>query len=266
LSIFSLTSRIPLPCKFTFDASRLDFYLPVVGVFTAIINIAVFELFYFLTYDRLLGVLFVILVQYLCFNLFHLDGLADTADAFLGTVDREKTHAILKDSRVGTYGLFAGSMALIVKVCLLYRLPLDVTTFACVVFIYPICGRFAAALIPCMSLPAKPDGLGALAKGSRVWRCVLGTLIALIPVLVVSALLQFCLSNGQDDTLAKKFICFLVFSVIDMFCAAVLSALFYSYIYKKRLGGYTGDALGAAIETGEALFLLFALIEQTARL
>jgi adenosylcobinamide-GDP ribazoletransferase len=37
-----------------------------------------------------------------------------------------------------------------------------------------------------------------------------------------------------------------------------LSAVFYAGIYGKALGGYTGDALGAAIETGEAVYLLLA--------
>ena len=110
LSTFSLVSRIPVRGKFVFDTSRMDFHFPLVGVFPALIQLLLFGGLSLLWDNPRLTVIIVIITQYLCFNLFHLDGLMDTADAFLGTVDREKRQAILKDSRTGVYGFFATVM------------------------------------------------------------------------------------------------------------------------------------------------------------
>ncbi|MDR2659914.1 MAG: adenosylcobinamide-GDP ribazoletransferase [Spirochaetaceae bacterium] len=262
LSVFCFVSRIPVKIRFKFDVSRMDFYLPLVGIFPAFLGLAVYFLSLRLSDMCLFSAAAAIFVQYLGFNLFHLDGLADTADAFLGSVSREKRFAILKDSRIGVYGLFAGFSALIFKLLLLYGLlrksndvffnfPLSVFS----IFIYPVSGRFSAALIPCMSPPAKPEGLGALAAGSNAFRAFAGTVTAL---LIYSAV---CLAAAYVFTgiLAFNVFFILIFFAIPLF-AGLLSALFYARIYRRALGGYSGDALGASIETGEIICLLFTVI------
>ena len=132
-STLSLVSRIPVRVKFVFDTSRMDFYFPLVGVFPALIQLLLFGGLSLLWDNPALTVIIVIITQYLCFNLLHLDGLMDTADAFLGTVDREKRQAILKDSSTGVYGFFAGFAALTLKIELLSGL-------------FPLVFRFPAAL------------------------------------------------------------------------------------------------------------------------
>jgi adenosylcobinamide-GDP ribazoletransferase len=241
----------------------MDFYLPLVGFIVALIQIAVYEIFYFLTASSILAVVFVILVQYLCFNLFHLDGLADTADAFLGTVDKEKTFAILKDSRVGTYGLFAGIMILMLKIALLYNLMKNGNSRTIFVWVYPIAGRLAASLLPAIALPAKESGLGALAKQSRLWRACAGCITAsLLYLFVVSAFfwIKATISIYEYSLPCRTLLASSGIALLLSFAAAFLSASFYAVTHTKRIGGYTGDALGAAIETGEALFLLMLVV------
>ena len=122
LSTLSIVSRIPVKVKFTFDPSRMDYYLPVTGVCPALVGLLVFGGCSLLWDNPLLTGIIVIIAQYCCFNLFHLDGLMDTADAFLGSVDKEKRQAILKDSRIGVYGFFAGTAVLALKTALLCAL------------------------------------------------------------------------------------------------------------------------------------------------
>jgi adenosylcobinamide-GDP ribazoletransferase len=268
LSVFSLVSRIPVPIKFKskfkFDASRIDFYLPVVGVFASIITLASAELFYCLSHNRLLAVLCALAAQYFCFNLFHLDGLIDTADAFLGTVDGDKTQRILKDSRMGTYGFFAGALSLAIKAALVYIL------FGAewpgggagryLFFIWPVAGRFAASIIPSVSLPAKKDGLGSLAKGASLGRSIAGCLVSCLVLFIGIYLFEYFITNTFSNFDFFMYAAFAALFIIILFIAAFITALFYSSVYKKRLGGYTGDALGAATESGEILFLLLLLV------
>jgi adenosylcobinamide-GDP ribazoletransferase len=255
----------------------MDFYLPVTGIFASIITLVSVEFFYFLLHNTLPAVLCALLVQYLCFNLFHLDGLIDTADAFLGTVDRDKTHAILKDSRMGTYGFFAGTMTLALKTILLFNGAMgafhpafasewavftqEVGAGVYLFFLYPVAGRFAAALIPALSKPARTDGLGALAKDSSILRSIAGALVSCAVLFLCICLFKKLTGNIFPYHDFRGFVLFAAIPcVIITFIAAFASALFYSFVYKKRLGGYTGDALGAAVETAEAVYLLFAVI------
>jgi adenosylcobinamide-GDP ribazoletransferase len=227
----------------------MDFFLPITGLFPAVLGFASYFAALRITGLTEFAAAAALFVQYMGYNLFHLDGLADTADAFLGSVSREKRFAVLKDSRIGVYGLFAGISAPAFKFLLLCGLlngaenPLT----RLIVFIYPLGGRFAAALVSCITVPARQDGLGALAGSSRTVFAVAGVLAA------------FLIWTG---------LCFAVFGFSGLpliVCAAaliagILSAVFYARIYYKGLGGFTGDALGASIETGEAASLFFTAI------
>jgi adenosylcobinamide-GDP ribazoletransferase len=236
----------------------MDFYIPVTGLFPTLLVAASYFAALYLSGLKLFAVAAAIFVQYLGFNLFHLDGLSDTADAFLGSQSREKRFAILKDSRIGVYGLFAGISAPAFKVLLLYGVLGGVNGTALtdmLVFIYPVSGRFGAALIPCMTGPAKPEGLGALAAGSRARRTLAGMSIALLAGLALGiAAAAFTETAGLWNP--SVIIPYFVLPSL----AGLLSAVFYARLYDKALGGYSGDALGAAIETGEALCLLFTAI------
>jgi adenosylcobinamide-GDP ribazoletransferase len=259
-STFSLVSRIPVRVKFAFDTSRMDFWFPVVGVFPALIHLLLFGGLSLLWNNPPLAVIIVIITQYLCFNLFHLDGLMDTADAFLGTVDREKRQAILKDSRTGVYGFFAGFSALALKISLLSGLLPLVFRFPAVLSAYPVCGRFAASLVPCMVKPVNPGSLGGLSRESTPVRAALGALAGLL----LLALLAWGLAHAVAlwvplfDTaiLGTLPLPALLILAIAFLLLAPLAALFYARLYGKSLGGYSGDALGATTETGEILYLL----------
>jgi adenosylcobinamide-GDP ribazoletransferase len=252
LSTLALVSRIKVKLPSSFDTSRMDFYLPVTGVFPAILG----ALFFWLGYRFIDGgpvtVILVLIVQYLGFNLFHLDGLADTADAFLGTFDREKRIAILKDSRLGVYGFFAAFFLLALKIALLQELRPLILRFPAAVLAYPISGRLSAVLIPAITAPMSPRGLGALAKDSRLGRALAGALaaLALWAALVYGAIGLSAFLGGQAPAPGSGGLALWGLPLVSPLVSLALAAL-----YRKHLGGYTGDALGAAVELGELLHL-----------
>ncbi|MDR2398703.1 MAG: adenosylcobinamide-GDP ribazoletransferase [Spirochaetaceae bacterium] len=254
-STLSLVSRFPIKRgKEHFDLSRADFYLPITGVFPALGGMAVLGAGSLFTGSPVLAVILALIAQYLAFNLFHLDGLMDTADAFLGSFDREKRFAVLKDSRIGVYGFFAGVAVLSLKAGLLYALFPYLVYFPAPLLAYPISGRFSAALIPGLTTPAKPGGLGAMVKESRPLRAFLGLLMSLVlwMALVWGISALFIL---EDHRYALSGI-LLGVSV----GASPLVSVFLARLYRKHLGGYTGDALGAAVELAEILHLTMALV------
>ena len=270
-STLSIVSRIPVLWRFKFDSSRMDFYLPVVGICAALPGLLIFagaSLAFNVSGAAVpagipaLTAALILLVQYLGFNLFHLDGLMDTADAFLGSVDREKRLAILKDSRTGVYGFFAGFAALSIKAILLYALFPFAHDFPALVFAWPIWGRFSSALIPCMSKPLNPGGLGALTKDARPFRSFGGAVFALL----IWLFLAWGLLNAAAFFSPLPFNTGLAGSVplwaaaaFSLLVICPLTACCYARLYRKALGGYSGDALGAAIETAELLCMAAAL-------
>jgi adenosylcobinamide-GDP ribazoletransferase len=265
LSTLSVVSRIPLRARFTFDASRMDFYLPLTGICAALPGLLLCVIgSLFFNYPALITAL-VLLAQYLGFNLFHLDGLMDTADAFLGGADREKRLAILKDSRIGVYGFFAGFASLSFKALLLYTLLPFARNFPALVFAYPLWGRFSAALLPCMAPPLNSGGLGALAKDSRACRCFGGVIFALLLwTFLVWGLLNLAAFIGplpfSPQFAGNAPLPAIIAAALCLFAVCPLTAYYYARLYRKSLGGYTGDALGAAVETAEILCLAAALL------
>ena len=271
LSTFSLVSRIPVRVKFTFDPSRIDFWLPIVGITPALLNLLVWAGLAMIgnipEHHPLPVAILLLIIQYLCFNLFHLDGLMDTADAFLGSCTREKRLAILKDSRVGTYGFFAGFAVLTLKLALLASLfpHMRECGVAAAILSFPVVGRFGAAMVPCLTSPATPEGLGRLARDSRMARCIVGAIIgsALWLLLACGLMHMATIIPGIHFTAASSIsysISLIAMIAAPLVLIAPLTALFHARLYRRGIGGYTGDALGATVETGEILTLVLAFL------
>jgi adenosylcobinamide-GDP ribazoletransferase len=167
----------------------------------------------------------------------HMDGLADTADGFFSARPRDKMMEIMRDSRTGVMGVLAVVSVVLLKITLL-TVILTSSRWV-VILIMPLAGR--AAMIALMTaLPyARPEGgLATLFADSRSWLHVLwawGLLFA------VSGWL------AQGLGLAAAIL------------ALVITALFALY-NRGKIGGYTGDTLGAVCELAEIAPLLAAVV------
>lgn len=163
----------------------------------------------------------------------HLDGLADTADAWIGGQgDRERTMAIMKDPR-------SGPMAIVVIVLLLLTkfaaLQVLLTGDACsVLLLAPVLGRTVIVLLLITTPYVRPDGLGSrYANYLPRWSC---SVLVLLIAVATAALLE-----GLGGILL-----------------AVLTISFIGLRHNlmTRLGGVTGDTLGAVCELTEMVALL----------
>lgn len=245
LTVFSLLSRIPIKRSFEIDFSRADFWIPAVSPLVSLAAIGGFAAGMALTRHLGLAVIASIALQYILFNLFHFDGLIDSADALLPAATKERRLEILKDPRIGSYGFFFGLLALVLRAGSLALLAEQGLLFSALVgglLAAPVAGRTAAVLVAWRLKPARTDGLGALMKGFSLRRIIEGSLIGLLP------LVAFCMFTKSWTLLITALSAFII--------GTTAAAFFVSQAYRRAIGGFTGDSLGAAIEWGEIAILL----------
>lgn len=247
LTVFTLLSRIPVGRKFEADWSRSDYWIPAVSPLVSALALAGAGLGALLFRDPLLAALAALAAQYLGFNLFHLDGLLDSADAMACLASREKREEILKDPRLGSYAFFWGWLLLAGKLAALALLFKGGPRNGVLALLAaPLAGRLACVLVPLLARPARTTGLGALmARFSRL-RVAQGTLTGMVPLLVF----------GLASSPTPRAIIPGGVAVLGTLVAGAGAGLGLAKLYRERLGGFTGDALGAAVEAGELLALL----------
>jgi len=245
LSALSLASRIPAPLREEPDYAAVGFWMPIVGLGASAFACAGAALGSLAFGPGLLAALCAMAAQYLPFNLFHQDGLLDTADAAGVFGDAERRRAVLKDPRIGSYAFFAGFAVLAARLgatsALLSRGgPAAWGALA----LAPATGRLGSMLVTAMTEPYPGGGLAsALGRPSPI-ASTAGYAIAAAPAAVL-----FGAAYGPLGAVA---------AMLGGGLAAIAVAAAVGRWYGERMDGYSGDALGAAVELGELLVLLVA--------
>ncbi len=165
---------------------------------------------------------------------FHEDGLADTFDGFGGR-DREAALAIMRDSRVGSYGMAALGLALAFKVAALASLPVAAAAGG-LVSAHGL-SRLSALLAARTSRYLRDGGAGELLRGGIG---VGGSLLA-----GLTGLACFGVTAAVSIPAA-----------LTGLAGLALGHLFMRRLYEPRFGGHTGDTLGAVQQVSEVGFYL----------
>ena len=166
----------------------------------------------------------------------HLDGLADSADGLLGSSDRQRSLAIMKDSAIGTFGALALIGVLLLKVRSLDLVFGEARDAA--LLVGPMLSRWASVVMAYYSSPARTEGLGAAFVTSVSFR-------------------EYGWASGFS---------LLVIFIVAGISGLVLLALVGSFILgatrycAHRLGGVTGDTLGALGELVETVTFCFFVL------
>ena len=165
----------------------------------------------------------------------HLDGLADSADGLLGSADRQRRLAIMKDSRIGAFGALALLYVVLLKLQALHLLCGSDRTHA--LLLSPMFARWSCVVMAYSAPPARQEGLGALfLQGVQLREVAFASTFVLIAGLLTVGLLNLLL--------------------LAVLTGITLGATRYC---KHRLGGVTGDTMGAIGEIVEtSAFCLFA--------
>lgn len=153
---------------------------------------------------------------------FHEDGLADSADGLWGGWTPEQRVEIMRDSRLGTYGTLAIVLSVGLRVSLLT--PLTLAAFAAAEMASQILGRSAGVAMAAVLPPVSDHGLGAKVVGPAG--------IVTAAVVGVTSVAAALVGAGRWWWL--------------LLAVCVLSVALVRRIARRRLGGVTGDVLGAA--------------------
>jgi adenosylcobinamide-GDP ribazoletransferase len=209
-------------------------YYPLVGLF---IGIALWILYV------LLGTLFptpvasVLLLAGLVVMTggLHLDGLADTIDGLSGGYSRQETLHIFKDSHVGTMAVVSVVLVLLMKFASLRVLP-DEAMLPALVLMATL-SRSSMVQLACFSPYARANG----GLGEPFVRGITQEHFLTSMLLTGGVALLFGGIRG-----------------VMIWALVSLATRGYQTYFRKRLGGITGDILGATNEINEALVLIFA--------
>jgi adenosylcobinamide-GDP ribazoletransferase len=176
---------------------------------------------------------------------FHEDGLADTFDALGGWVSRERALTIMKDSRIGSYGALALVLALGLRAATLTALvTLDVRT-AVVAWVWVQCASRVAPVWLTHRLPYAGDSEHAKAKPLALQVSGSGLVAASAWLLLACAAAWWALPAGAGPR-----------GLGAALLAGGLATLAVQRWLRARLGGFTGDTLGASQQLSELAMLL----------
>jgi adenosylcobinamide-GDP ribazoletransferase len=162
----------------------------------------------------------------------HEDGLADFADGLAGKTP-ERRLAIMRDHQIGTYGVIALLLSLAIRAAAIALIAAPAAVLAALVAT-DAAGRLAAVLLMAALPPARGDGLSA-SVGQP------GAGMALVAALLTFAIAWLALSFG---------------AAVLLVMAAAVSAAGIGLLARNRLGGQTGDVLGAACQICQCLALM----------
>ena len=229
LVAFQFLTRLPVSrVPYEPDSlSRSAKFFPIVGL---LIGFGASLLQHILTphLNRALVALLLLTFMVLITGGLHEDALADTADAFGGGWNREQILAILRDSRIGSFGALALVLSVLARFLLLSILPVSRFT-ALVVSAHVLC-RWTALPLGYFLRPARDiDGQGArIAQRISSTSLLIGT--------VLSFAIVFYLQRREFW--------------IPVLAAFVITALSGIY-YFRRISGITGDCFGATNQLTE---------------
>lgn len=233
-------TRIPIPRRVGFDPDWLHHaarYFPavglVVGLATAAIHAAAAQL-----WPPAVAALLSTSVGILLTGAFHEDGFADVCDGMGGGYTAERTLEIMKDSRIGAFGAIGILLMLALKVTTLASMP-AFTAAAGLLAAHPVSRLLSGSLIRWMAY-ARHEGRAkplATRMSNGEFAIAAGTGIAPLLALCAAGMLAW-----QGALLA----CML----------ALYGTAWMARMFLRRLGGYTGDCLGAVQQVAEVLFYL----------
>ncbi len=235
---FIFLTRLPLIFERPIAKGELSQALwtaPVVGAVIGLIGASVYGVAQSLLLQPLPAAALAVAATVAVTGALHEDGLADIADGFGGGATRERKLEIMRDSRIGTYGVCALMLSFILRVSALTNLGEPAAVTAVLV------AAHAAARAPLPAFlwfipAARPDGLSSDAGRGRPATATVAILLGLVALLIG---LGFAAG----------------FAAAILLCGGFG---FMAWLCTRQIGGQTGDVLGALEQFGEIAVVLVA--------
>lgn len=215
-------------------------YFPAAGLLIGLLDLLVFWLAGHWFAASATALLVVIADTFITGGL-HMDGLADTVDALSSHRSRDRMLEIMKDSRIGTFGVLGLLAVLSIKWCMYTSLAACAASFSWyhwgLVTAIPVISRMVMAILIFISEYARKEGMGGLFFAYKTSMN--------LPAAILMGIL-FSLVCGR-------------YAVVLLVLGTVVGLLFRKYCYSK-IGGMTGDTLGASLEITETVLVSTAVL------
>lgn len=222
------------------ELSGLAKYLSAAGLLIGIALCLCWLLLHVLHANNILsGVLLTVIWLSLTGGL-HFDGLMDTADGIFSHQSRERMLEVMRDSRVGNYGVMVGISTLLIKAACLSSLTNSALFPA--LLLCPSWARWCESFAIGNFRYLRESGMG------KVWHDTMHFPIDLVKGAVIPLLATAATMIAQP------------FEASTITIAVLFSGYLASYLLAKKFGGHTGDTYGAVVEFAEIGALLIATL------
>jgi len=233
---FALLTRLPTPpFRGKGAVAGCVWAFPLVGAAVGALGAAAYWLARGIAMTPALAAVLALAAQVVATGGFHEDGLADTADGFGGGTTPAEKLAIMRDSRIGTFGVLALVLVLAMRGSAIVAVA-DRARVGAALVVAGTLGRAAIVGVLKALRPARADGLGASVEAPGARRMAVAVLIGIA--------LAFAILPPRRAAGAL------------LIAAATAAAT--AWLARAQIGGYTGDVLGAAGLVGETVALLVA--------
>ena len=233
-----LLTVIPLPLvpeDFSRPAGRAAGYFPLVGLVLGLLLAGMSQLCYFLLPAGMAATLLLVIWVGLT-GMLHLDGFMDTCDGLLPPRDPARRLEIMKDSRVGAFGVVGVILLLLLKFNGLVALPATHRLAALITI--PVLARWAMTWAMARYPLARPEGLSVFFGQGLGWLQVSGATVVTLGVTFIVL--------GRSGAL--------------LLGVTWLATTLVARLAVVRIGGLTGDLYGAICETTEMVLLMSLIV------
>lgn len=233
--LLMLTFLTRIPVKYPYQYQEEDFIkgiilMPVIGILIGLVLWGISFATYYM--DRTLVSILIWLVYIWITGALHIDGLADTVDGIFSNRDKDRILEIMKDSRIGTFGVLAIFFLLSLNIVLS-----NYTVDYRILIILPVLGRSSALLFCSLSEYVRDEGMGkGIIENTGIKEAIIGMIFLLITGLIIN------------------------YKLLLPILLIIFSTLYMASYFKKKLGGITGDNIGFVIELTQTIFLFFTYI------
>lgn len=250
INIIQFLTRISIKKDLGYDPyiERGIVYFPLVGAIIGLILMVGYEVFswIFSGIDNIyLVATLVLTLELVLTGGLHMDGFGDTFDGFFSYRSKDRILEIMKDPRLGTNGLLAIVVLVVLKIVLI-GVFIDYNLVGYLIFM-PIIGRLGGVFMTYGTRPARENGMGNMFIGKCSGKSLL--LASLFSVLSAIILDYYMGLNPYN----------LLYLLGSIILILILVRLLIGLSYKK-VDGITGDVLGCGIELSEVVFLIYILI------
>ena len=222
--------------------------------------------------------LIIVISEFLFTGGLHADGLMDTSDGLFSGREREKKLEIMKDSRVGSFGVVAFVFITLLKWQLLTAIPIP-EFIPIILVMMPLMSRYTL-ILSIRSYPyARKSGMGqafAVYAPKHVITCSTISTFCMPIIICLLLSLLYAIALGITSILSIPFIPYSIalfglayalvglmeINIFSMIVSYIINRIINHYIV-KQLGGTTGDTYGFVVEVTEVLLILVYIITLT---